>query len=145
MRKIWPLLAFVFTAVCILLITVYYSAAPKAKPELKIEFNNSPPWIIKPGQNLTLSIAIKNEGKAAAKNVDINFTISTSFKILQSGTNQFRVKFSEIKPKETKILPITITSTTAITPGNYPFTLIVQADNASQLTFSDKITVQLPT
>lgn len=118
---------------------------PKDKPELKIEFNKAPPWIIRPGQSFTLNITIKNEGKVSAKNVGVNLTVSTSFQISESGTNHYNGIFPEIKAGEAKFLVLTIAPVAAVQPGDYPFVLMVYAENASPLTFSDKIIVQLPT
>jgi uncharacterized repeat protein (TIGR01451 family) len=144
MQKIWLLITSALLVACTLLVTIYYWATIRDKPELTTEFNKPPPWVIRPGQNLTLNITIKNEGKVPAKNVGINFTVSIGLKILQSGTNQYNGNFPEIKAGETKVLTLILTTTTAISPGDYPFALIVYAENAQPLTLSDKITVQLP-
>lgn len=145
MQKKWLLSIFVSLIICAILLAIYYRLSPKNQPELKIEFNNSPPWAIRPGKALTLNITIKNEGEASAKNVCLNFTMAAGFKISQSGTNHFNKKFSEIKPGEIKTLTLTITLAIALQPGDYPFTLTVYAENASPLTLNDKITVELPT
>jgi len=145
MRKIWLLTISVLLVAVTLLITIYYLSAPRNKPMLTIEFNKPPPWIIRPGENLTLIITIKNQGKDSAKNVGVNLTISKGFKITQSGTNQYNENFQEIRAGEGKVLALTIILTDAIPPGDYPFTLNIHAENTSPLTFNDKITVQLPT
>ena len=146
MRKIWLLtISLLLVAVTLLITIYYYLNAPSNKPMLTIEFNKPPPWIIRPGENLTLIITIKNQGKDSAKNIGVNLTISKGFKITQSGINQYNEKFQEIRAGEEKVLVLTIILTDAIPPGDYPLTLIVHAENTSPLTFNDKITVQLPT
>jgi hypothetical protein len=121
---------------------MYFRTIPSEEPNLKIEFTPTPPWHIWLGQNLALNITIKNEGKALAKNVNINFTAPTGFIISQTGTNQYNESFTELKEGEIKNPTLTIS--TIITPGDYPVTVTLYAENAPKESYSYQLTVELP-
>jgi hypothetical protein len=144
MRKIWLFIILAPLVACALFVTVYFWTTPSGEPKLKIEFTPTPPWHIWLGQNLALNITIKNEGKALAKNVNINFTAPTGFIISQSGTNQYNENFAELKEGEIKNQTLTLTIPAIIKPGNYTFTVIFYAENAPKEPYDYQITVQLP-
>lgn len=130
--------------VCALFVTVYFWNTPSGESKLDIEFNPAPPWHIRPGQNFRLNMTIKNEGKASAKNVNINFTAPTSFVISESGTNYYIESFAELTGGEIKNQTLTLTISTIITPGNYTVTVILYAENAPEKSYNYQIIVQLP-
>jgi uncharacterized repeat protein (TIGR01451 family) len=144
MKKIW-LFAILALLACVFLASYYFLANQPTKPNLKIEFNPSPPWIMRPGQSLKINITIKNDGDASAINVKVNFTLSQGFIIdSESGSNQYCGSFPELRKGETKTITLSLQVSSAVAPGSYPVTLVIYADNAPQLTFSDIINVQLP-
>ena len=127
-----------------LFVIVHFWTTSSGKPNLKIEFNPAPPWLIRPGQSLALNVTIKNEGNSSAKNVNVNFTAPAGFIISESGSNQYTENFAELKEGEIKNQTLTLTIPSIIKPGNYTFTVIFYAENAPKEPYDYQITVQLP-
>jgi uncharacterized membrane protein len=148
LRKTWIFVISASFLTCALFVTIYfyttYWTNPSRESTLNIEFNPAPPWLIRPGQNFILSMAIKNAGNASAKNVNINFTAPTGFVISESGTNYYITSFAELKGGEIKNQTLTLTISTIITPGNYNVTVTFYAENVPKTSYNLQITVELP-
>jgi len=143
-RKLWLTLIGIFVLACALFVAVYYWKNSPNQTELKLEFNPPPPWVIRPGQNFTITLLIKNNGGVSARNVNVNFTLPEGFTILQSGAHQYSQTLPQLKAGEQKNITLTLSISTAVIPGNYQLNLTISAENAPRLTFKDVITVQLP-
>jgi uncharacterized membrane protein len=148
MRKTWIFVISASFLTCALFVTIYFYATHRTNPSrgstLNIEFNPAPPWLIRPGQNFTLNMSIKNEGKNSAKNVNINFTAPTGFLISESGTNYYIISFAELKGGEIKNQTLTLTIPTIIAPGNYNVTVTFYAERVPIKSNNYQITVELP-
>ena len=144
MRKLWLTLIGIFVLACALFVAVYYWKNSPNQTELKLEFNPPPPWVIRRGQNFTITLLIKNNGGVSARNVNVNFTLPKGFTILQSGAHQYSQTLPQLKAGEQKNITLTLSISTAVIPGNYQLNLTISAENAPRLTFKDVITVQLP-
>lgn len=144
MRKIWLSITLGSLVACILFLTVLFLATPSGTPKLKIEFNPTPPWHIKPSENLELNITVKNEGSSLANNVSLTLTAPMGFNISQSGTNIYTKNFTKLETGGKQIESLNMTVSTAIKPGNYTITITILADNFPKKSYNHQITVELP-
>jgi len=144
MRKVWFFIILASLLVCTLFVTVYFWTNPMGEPELKIGFNPSPPWHIRLGESLNLTLTIENEGKTTAKNVNLTLSAPPYFTINQSGTNKYSKKLVKLEIGKRQSQPITINVSTEITPGNYTISVTIFAENIPLKSYDYQITVELP-
>ena len=121
----------------------FFGHIPIGEPKLRIEFYPSPPWQVKPGDSLEVSIGVTNEAwlLAWAKDIRAAVSVPEGFTIAQTGTNQCELYFFTLHGGDGLGNGFTIRVSNNISPGNYTITIKVLGENVAEKIFTPQVIV----
>jgi hypothetical protein len=142
MRKSLTLIMVIFFAVAILC-TLVFLKVPLGEPRLRVEFYPPPPWQVRPGDSLEITIGIANDGwlLAWARNIRVTVSMPEGFTNSRTSTNECELNFFTLHGGDGLGNGLTITVSNTVKPSNYTITIKVSGENIQEKTFSPKITV----
>ena len=138
---------FTLTIVVLLIVGMFFTLVflkvPLGEPKLRIEFYPSPPWQMRPGESLELSIGIANDGwlLAWAKNIRVAVLMPEGFTSSRTGTNECVLGFFTLHGGDGLGNGLIIIVSNYMKPGNYTITFRVYAENVPEKIFTPTITV----
>jgi hypothetical protein len=123
--------------------TLVFLKVPLGEPRLRVEFYPSPPWQMKPGESLELTIGIADDGwlLAWAKNIHATVSMPEGFISSRTDMNECELDFFTLYGGDGLGNGLTITVSNSVKPGNYTITIKVSGENVQEKTFSPKVTV----
>jgi hypothetical protein len=121
----------------------YFWSIPLGEANLRVELSPTPPWQVKQGHTLQLSVKVTNDAWlfSPAKNVRETIVVPENFTVHSSGTDKSTLYLDVLKGGEGQNTPFNITAYN-ISPGNYTLTIQVSADNAVQQTVTGQLIVE---
>jgi hypothetical protein len=123
--------------------TLFFLKVPLGEPRLRVEFYPSPPWQMKPGESLELTIGIANDGwlLAWAKNIHVTVSMPEGFINSRTDMNECELDFFTLYGGDGMGNGLTIAVSNSVKPGNYTIIIKVSGENIQEKTFSPKVTV----
>lgn len=142
MRKGLILIIVVFLTIGIFFILVFLKI-PLGEPRLRTEFYPPPPWQVRPGDSLEISIGIANDAwlLAWAKNIYVTVSMPEGFTSPRTGTNECELNFFTLHGGDGLGNGFTISVSSNVKPGNYTITVKVSGENIPEKTFTPKVIV----
>ena len=116
---------------------------PIGEPKLRIEFYPHPPWQVRPGDSLEVSIGIANDAWLLAWAKDVRVTVFTpeGFTISSTGTNKCELNFFTLHGGDGLGNVLTIRVSNNISPGNYTITIRVLGENVPEQVHTPQVVV----
>jgi hypothetical protein len=141
-RKVLILITVILSTIA-MFFTLVFLKVPLGEPRLRIEFYPPPPWQVRPGDSLEVSIGVANDAwlLAWAKDVRVNVFVPEGFTITQTGTNQCELYFFTLHGGDGLGNGFTVRAPNTISPGNYTITIKVTGENVPEKIFTPKVTV----
>jgi len=120
-----------------------FGHVPLGEPRLRIEFYPPPPWQVRRGDSLEVSIGVTNDGWLLAWAKDVRVTVITyeGFTVSRTGTNECELSFFTLHGGDGLGNGLTIKVSNNISPGNYPVTIKVSAENVPEKILTPEIVV----
>jgi len=136
------LIIVVFLTIGIFFILVFLKI-PLGEPRLRTEFYPPPPWQVRPGDSLEISIGIANDAwlLAWAKNIHVTISMPEGFTSSRTGTNECELNFFTLHGGDGLGNGLTISVSSNVKPGNYTITVKVSGENIPEKTFTPKVIV----
>jgi len=119
---------------------------PLGEPKLRMEFYPPPPWQVRPGDSLEVSIAVANDAWLLAWAKDVRLTVLTpeGFTISRTGTNECELDFFTLHGGDGLSNTLSVTVSSNLPPGNYTLTISVLGENVPKQIHSPQVTVLAP-
>jgi hypothetical protein len=124
----------------------FFGRVPLGEPRLRIEFYPPPPWQVRPGDSLEVSIGIANDAWlfAWAKAIRVAVFMPEGFTSSHTGTNECEINFGALHGGGGLGSGLTITVSSNISPGNYAITIKVLGENVPERVFTPEVIVLAP-
>ena len=128
------------------LVAAFYERVPLGEPRLRIEFYPPPPWQVRPGDSLEVSIGIANDAWlwAWAKDIYVNVSMPKGFISSRTGKNECDINFGSLYGGDGLGWGLTVTVSSSISPGNYTLTFKVLGKNVPERIFTPQVIVLTP-
>jgi len=116
------------------------------EPKLRVEFYPLPPWRVRLGDSLEVSIGIANDAwlLARAKDIHAIALMPEDFISSRTGTNECEMYFGTLYGGDGLGNTLVLSVSSNVSPGNYTVTIKVLGENFSEKVFTSQIEV-LPT
>lgn len=124
-------------------IVSFFGRVQIGEPVLRIEFYPPPPWQVRLGDSLEVSIGIANDAwlLAWAKDVRVLFLMPEGFTESHTGTNEREINFGTLHGGDGLGYGLTIAVSNNVSPGNYTITIKVSGENVPEEIFTPKVIV----
>jgi len=116
---------------------------PLGEPKLRIEFYPLPPWQVRPGDSLEISVGIVNDAwlLAWAKDIHVTVIMPEGFTSSRTGTNECELNFFTLHGGDGLGNGVTIIASKNVKPGNYTITIKVSGENVPEKILTPKVMV----
>jgi len=116
---------------------------PLGEPKLRIEFYPPPPWHMRPGESLEVSVGVANDAwlLAWAKNVRVTVSVPEGFTISSTGTNECELNFFTLHGGDGLGNGFTVVASSNISTGNYTITIRVLGENVPEQVHTPQVAV----
>jgi len=123
--------------------TLVFLQVPLGEPDLRMEFYPPPPWQLRPGDSLEVSIGVANDAwlLAWAKDIRVTVFMPEGFTNSRTGTNECELNFFTLHGGDGLGNGFTIIAANNISPGNYTITLKLSGQNVPEKTFTPEVIV----
>jgi hypothetical protein len=127
----------------VFLTTAFFGHIPIGEPRLKIEFYPQPPWRVRLGDSLEVTVGVANDAWLLAWAEDIRATVFVpeGFTITQTGTKECEIHFGSLHGQDGFGNGFTVRASNIISPGNYTVTIKVSGDNVAEKIFTPQVIV----
>jgi len=142
MRKGLILIIVVFLTIGIFF-TLAFLKIPLGEPRLRTEFYPPPPWQVRPGDSLEVSIGVSNDAwlLAWAKDVRLIVFMPEGFTSPRTGTNECELNFFTLHGGDGLGNVLTIKISNDVKPGNYAITVKVAGENVPEQIYTPQVIV----
>jgi len=146
MRKILVLVIVILLAIGVtggLFTVAFFGHIPLGEPRLRIEFYPPPPWQVRPGDSLEVSIGVSNDAwlLAWAKDVRLIVFMPEGFTSPRTGTNECELNFFTLHGGDGLGNVLTIKVSNDVKPGNYAITVKVTGENVPEQIHTPQVIV----
>ena len=122
---------------------VYFWPSLTGEPRLRLEFFPPPPWKVKAGDTLEVTVGIPNDGKDTARGVRLSLLVPEGFTGFIMGTNEKEITIGTIHGfGHGRASDFVIAVSSGVLPGNYTITVKLSGENVPELVFTAVIEVQ---
>jgi len=147
MKKTWTISFIVaVTAIVALFVASFFDVIPLGAPSLKLEFEPTPPWHVRPGNSFRIEIAIANNAwlLAFAKSVRAEVTTLEGFTIVGTNANLWTRNLGTLRGGDRRNDTITVMVSNNVLPRNYTLAVKVLGENAPEQILTPQVVVELP-
>lgn len=113
------------------------------EPTLRLEYLPQPPWRVKAGGTLQVTVGIPNDGKGTARGVRLSLLVPEGFTGFFAGTNENEVTIGTIHGGDGKSSDFVISASSSVLPGNYTVQVRLSGENVPEQVFTQLIEVQI--
>jgi len=137
----------ILVAVILLVIGAFFALVflkvPLGEPRLRIEFYPPPPWQMKSGESLEVSVGVANDAwlLAWAKDVRAKVSVPEGFTIISTGTNECELNFFTLHGGDGLGNVFTLVASDSISLGNYTITIKVLGENVPEQVHTPQVAV----
>jgi len=116
---------------------------PLGEPRLRIEFYPPPPWQMRPGESLEVSVGVANDAwlLAWAKDVRVTVSLPEGFTISSTGTNECELNFFTLHGGDGLGNRFTVVASNNVSAGNYTITIRVLGENVPEQVHTPQVVV----
>jgi len=123
--------------------TLVFLHVPLGEPKLRMEFYPRPPWQLRPGDSLEVSLGVANDAwlLAWAKDIHVTVFMPEGFTNSGTGTNECELDFFTLHGGDGLGNGLTIVAANNISPGSYAITFKLSGQNVPEKTFTQEVVV----
>jgi len=116
---------------------------PLGESRLRIEFYRPPPWQMRPGESLEVSVGVANDAwlLAWAKDVRVTVSVPEGFTLSSTGTNECELNFFTLHGGDGLGNGFTVVASNSISTGNYTITIRVSGENVPEQVHTPQVAV----
>lgn len=142
MRRNWIILLVVVLVAIGVFSAAFFWPFFFGEPRLRLEYFPAPPWKMKAGDTLQVTVGIPNDGKGTARGIRLSLDVPEGFTGFVAGTNESEIIVGTIHGGDGKSSDFVISASSGVLPGNYTVRVKLAGENVPEQVFTQSIEVQ---
>jgi len=124
-------------------LALVFLEVPLGEPRLRIEFYPPPPWQMRPGESLEVSVGVANDAwlLAWAKDVRVSVSVPEGFTISSTGIKECELNFFTLHGGDGLGNGFTVVASNNVSPRNYTVTIRVLGENVPEQVHTPQVAV----